>query len=162
MLASAVALGVAAGLAFGGDWRRLARVRIRAWPLLAAAFAIRAVGFAVPLPPALYLAALAAIVAVALLNARLPGALLVAFGTALNVAVIALNGGMPVDAAAALAAGAEQRVGDGLHVPLTDTTLLPFLADVIPVPLVRGVYSAGDVVIALGGFWLPFAALRRP
>jgi hypothetical protein len=35
------------------------------------------------------------------------------------------------------------------------------LADVIPVPLARAVYSIGDFCIALGGFLVPFVLLIR-
>jgi len=161
MLVSGVALGLAAGLAFGGRWARLAQLPIRWLPLLLAALAIRLVGLFVPFSLPLYLAALVATAAAAAANRHLPGAFAIAAGSALNAAIVALNGGMPVDPHAAETASMTLFAGDRLHVPLTDATVLPFLADVIPIPIVRGVYSVGDVVIAAGGFWLPFAWLRR-
>lgn len=160
MLVSGVALGVLAGLAFGGDWRRLARLEILWWPLLAVAIALRVVGLVVPFPLVLYVAALVATGIVAVANRRLQGATLVAAGTALNVLVIVLNGGMPVDGEAARAAGAAQYAGDALHVPLTATTAMGLLADIIPVPLVRSVYSVGDGAIAVGAFVLSFSWVR--
>ena len=49
----------------------------------------------------------------------------------------------------------------GLHVELTDQTMFPFLADVIPVRLTHVVYSAGDLVLAVGGFLVPFRWVRH-
>jgi hypothetical protein len=122
---------------------------------------VRALGLLTPLPLLAYLGAIVAVGLVALLNARLPGVVLVAAGSFLNVAVIALNGGMPVDFALARSVDAVSYEADRLHVALTDRTVAPFLADVIPLPIFRSVYSIGDVVIAAGAFWLPFAWLRR-
>lgn len=162
MLVSALALGLIAGIALGGSWRRLGSLELRWWPALLVALGLRLLGLVAPLPLALYLAALVGVGLVALANRRLPGAVLIAVGSALNTLVVVLNGGMPVDMALAREVGALTFENDRLHVPLSDRTLLPFLSDVIPVALVRNVYSLGDVVVAVGGFWLPFAWLRRP
>ncbi|MEK7860856.1 MAG: DUF5317 family protein, partial [Chloroflexota bacterium] len=78
-----------------------------------------------------------------------------------NLVGVAANGGMPVDAAAMAAVGVSMP-SDRLHIPLDASTRLAALADFIPVPVVRGVYSPGDVLLAVGGFWLPFTWLRRP
>lgn len=161
MLASAIALGFVAGVALGGNWRRLARLEIRWLPLLLAAIAVRVAGLFLPFWLLLYLGAVVAIAVVAIANRHLPGALLIAGGSLLNALVIGLNGGMPVDMTLAREVGAFSFEADRLHVPLAGGTVLPFLADVIPIGLVRNVYSVGDVVIAAGGFWLPFSWLRR-
>lgn len=162
MLASAVALGVAAGWASGG--RRLSRLgdlRLRWWPALVAAVALRlAAPLLGDLSPAAYVVAFAAITVVALADRPLPGMSVIAAGATLNLIVVAANGGMPVDGGALLVAGAAMPP-DRLHVELTPATRLPQLADVIPAPIFRSVYSFGDVLLALGGFWLPFAWLRR-
>lgn len=162
MLASAIALGVAAGWATGG--RRLARLgdlRIRWWPVLVAAVVLRA---GAPLLGDLslfaYLLAFASITAAALANRALPGMSVIAAGATLNLIVVAANGGMPVDQAAVVAAGGRMP-DDPLHTTLDSSTRLPQLADVIPAPIFRSVYSFGDVLLAIGGFWLPFAWLRR-
>ena len=86
------------------------------------------------------------------LNQRLPGMLLIAVGLALNVAVIAANGAMPVSPEAAESSGATTSVDDtgGKHEALDEDTLLPWFADVIPVPGVRVVLSVGDLLLALG------------
>ena len=108
----------------------------------------------------LYVLALAGTAIGAAANLRLTGAALVALGGALNLAVVLLNRGMPVDAGAVAAAAASMPT-DGLHVTLTGATALKPLADVIAVPIARAVYSIGDVCIALGGFLVPFVLLIR-
>lgn len=161
MLASGPALGIVAGWALRGRWSRLAELRIRWWAVLALAVGLRlAAGSAGEAAAAVYVVAFAAIVAVAVVNARLAGMVLIAAGAALNLAVVAANGGMPVDPAAIGAAGA-QLPSDALHVPLTDRSALSLLADRIPLGLFRSVYSVGDVLLTAGGFWIPFAAMRR-
>ncbi|HEV2249101.1 MAG TPA: DUF5317 family protein [Candidatus Limnocylindria bacterium] len=161
MLASGVVLGLVAGLAIGRSWRPLAAVQVRWLPLLIAGLVARAAASVVP-PIAfpLYLFALAGTAASAAVNRRLAGALLVALGGALNLLVVLLNHGMPVDAGAVVAAAASMPA-DALHVPLTGATVFPALADVIPVPIARSVYSLGDFCIALGGFLVPFVLLIR-
>ena len=161
MLASGAILGVIAGLAVGRSWRPRAEVQIRWVPLLIAGLLARA---AAPLIPTvafpLYVLALAATAISASANVRLTGAALVAFGGALNLAVVLLNHGMPVDAGAVAAAAAAMPT-DALHVTVTSATLLAALADVIPVSVAHAVYSVGDVCIALGGFLVPFVLLIR-
>jgi hypothetical protein len=87
------------------------------------------------------------------LNVRIPGVALILVGLALNVVVIAANGAMPVSAAAARNAGVEppgRGVGDVEHELLTDDTVVPWLGDVLSFPGLPGVFSVGDVVLALG------------
>lgn len=161
MLASAVVVGVLAGLATGGRLAALEGLRLAWWPLLAAAVVLRlSAGAFGDVAPAVYVVAFAAIAAVALANRHLAGAALVALGAALNLTVVALNGGMPVSLdAVAFATAAFPH--DSLHVELVANSRLPYLADVIPIALVRSVYSAGDIFLALGGAWVSFAAVRR-
>ena len=162
MLVSGVLAGIAAGAAFGGDWRRLATFSLRLWPLLVVSFATRTgASFFPSAPLSVYLVSLIGIAVVAALNWRLPGALLIAIGTAMNVVVVSLNSGMPYDATTALAVGAPLPT-DSLHVVMFDQTRLPFLADIVPVGLARSVYSVGDFLIALGGFLIPFMWLQAP
>jgi hypothetical protein len=162
VLVSSIALGIVAGSALGGRISRLATLRIRWWPLLVAALAVRILApLAGDFAAALYLTAFAGVVLVAVADRSLPGMPLIALGSLLNLTVVAANGGMPVDPTAAAAVGASIP-NDRLHQPLTHATRLPLLADVIPLPLLRSVYSPGDVVISIGGFVLPFSWLRRP
>jgi len=161
MLASGVILGVIAGLAVGRSWRPLAAARIRWLPLLLAGLVARAVAPFIPVIAfPLYVFALAGTGVGAAANLRLTGAALVAFGGALNLAVVLLNHGMPVDAGA-VAAAAGSMPTDALHVTLTDATVVKPLADVIAVPIAHAVYSVGDICIALGGFLVPFVLLIR-
>jgi hypothetical protein len=161
MLASGVILGVVAGLAIGRSWRPLAATQIRWFPLLIAGLVARTVAPFVPVIAfPLYVFALASTAASAAANVRLSGAALVSGGSALNLAVVLLNGGMPVDPAAVVMAAATMP-RDALHVVLTDATILPALADVIPVGIAHAVYSIGDFCIALGGFLVPFVLLIR-
>ena len=73
MLASGVVAGIAAAIAFGGDWRRLATFSLRFWPILFIAYGIRLIAnldSAAPLT--VYLAALIGIAAVATPHAMIP------------------------------------------------------------------------------------------
>jgi hypothetical protein len=161
MLASGVILGVAAGFLIRRSWRPLASVELRWVPLLVVALLARTIApllgvLALPL----YVFALGATAGAAAVNWRLAGAAAVAAGSALNLLVVLLNGGMPVDPAAAQAAGATMPF-DGLHIVLDGEVRLALLSDVIPVALIKGVYSVGDVLIAVGAFLVPFVAFLR-
>jgi hypothetical protein len=161
MLASGALLGVVAGLAIGRSWRPLAVVQIRWFPLLIAALLARGIApFAPGTAFPLYVFAIAGTAVSAAANLRLAGAFLVTFGGALNLAVVLLNHGMPVDAGA-VAVAAASMPSDALHVTATNATFLVALADVIPVSIVHGVYSVGDLCIAVGGFLVPFVLLIR-
>ncbi len=87
-----------------------------------------------------------------LVHAWVPGAALVLLGLVANALVIGLNGGMPVSGEAAAVAGLSGTPPAGEHVPLTAETVLPALADVIPVPPIRSVISVGDILLAAGLF----------
>lgn len=160
MLASSIALGTVAGLALGGRWHGLRDLRLAWWPLAIVAGIMRIAGVLVAMPLLVYLVAIILVAAVAFKNLRISGAILIGAGSLLNALVIALNGGMPVDPTAAAIAAAEPLLNDRLHTVLGPETRLPWLADILPLPIFRNVYSVGDVVIAAGGFWIPFAFLR--
>jgi hypothetical protein len=161
MLASGVLLGLIAGFALRRSWRPLAAAQVRWFPLLIAGLLARALASFVPaIGFPLYVFALASTAVGAAANVRLVGAVLVAIGGALNLAVVALNHGMPVDPGAVAAAGASMPT-DALHVAVSGTTVFVALADVIPVSVAHAVYSVGDIWIALGGFCVPFFLLVR-
>ena len=162
----AFGLGVAAALLSGGSLDRFAEARFRRAPLfwlslvapLVVAFGpgrSRTVPFAV----AIVVISNLLLVAFALSNRHVPGLTLVALGVFLNALVITLNGGMPVSAAAGREAASTQFVGSIKHEPLTDETLLPLLADRIPVGPAGQVWSLGDLLLVAGvglmGFGLP-------
>ena len=161
MLVSGVALGIVAGIAFGGDWRRLSTFTLRWWPLLIFASALRLWTFFFPNADyAVYLAGLIGIGLVSAINWRIAGAALIALGTFANVLVVLANTGMPYDPHSAVAVGAGTP-SDTLHVALGSETRLPFLGDIIPFGIGRALYSIGDLLIAFGGFLIPFIWLQE-
>lgn len=96
-------------------------------------------------------------------NRRLPGIWLVALGLLLNMAVMAANRAMPVDPDAMAAIGmAGAEVPLGKHTLLTGDTLLPWLADIIPVPWLGSIVSVGDLVLAIGLIPLTHALMTSP
>ncbi|MGE5140486.1 MAG: DUF5317 domain-containing protein [Rudaea sp.] len=104
-----------------------------------------------------YFGSMAIAALILLLNRHIPGLTWIAAGLALNLLVISLNGGfMPVSSQAREVAGLGPISGrDNNVVPLTESTLLPFLADIIPIPSwvpLANVLSIGDMVIAAGTF----------
>ena len=162
MLVSGVVAGIAAGVGFGGDWRRIASLTLRWWPLLIAASSVRLVTFFVPASDfAIYVVGFTGIGIVAARNWVLPGSALIALGTFANVIVILLNQGMPYDLRAVITVGAKIPT-DGLHIVISSETVFPFLADIIPFGVAQAVYSIGDFLIAFGGFLIPFMWLQRP
>jgi MFS family permease len=161
MLASGVIAGIAAGVAFGGDWRRLSTFALHLWPLLVVASALRLI--TLPYPHAsllVYVLGYIAIGGVAVANWRLPGSSLIAVGTFMNVLVTLVNSGMPYDLSTVVAVQAPIP-DDSLHVLLGSGTRLPLLADVIPFGIVHAVYSVGDCLLAFGGFLIPFMWLQE-
>lgn len=160
MLALVVAVGaVLIGTVRGGSLDALARTKFRWVSLLAIGLALQ-ITFDLWSPEWMTktmatTVVLASHVAVALFivaNRGMAGMMLIGIGLALNAVVIAANGAMPVSTTAAEVASAA-RTGlnhDLKHEPLDDTTLLPWLGDVIPVPRLGEVMSCGDLFLALG------------
>lgn len=155
VLAAAAAV---AALLRGGSLDRLAATHFR-WlaPLLA--------GFAIQLGTDLFLfrrltrvqtvAALllsyGLVAGFLLANHRLPGLRLALVGVALNAVVIGANGAMPVSTHALRAVNSDAVRDCGVkHEPLTAQTVLPWFADVIPIPGIKQIVSVGDVVLAMG------------
>ena len=108
------------------------------------------------------LVANAAVAAFLLANLRLPGMLLAGLGLAANVLVIALNSGMPVSASAAEQVGRPiDETSAGLkHERLTDESTAPWLADIVPIPVLNEVISPGDVLLAAGIGWFVYRRTR--
>jgi hypothetical protein len=165
-------LVVAAGIAAlrGGSFETLARTDFRWVPVLIAAL-LAQVAFDIWDPDwlseggglAVILVTNAAVAVFLARNWSLPGMGLAAAGMVLNVVVIWANGAMPVSLRAAEIAGLEGPPREpGLkHEILTDDTLLPWLADVIPLPVLGRLISIGDVVLALGIGWLVYARMME-
>ena len=139
----------------------LARVRLRAVRLLVAAAVVQLTTSL--LAPGSGLARVLALVLTTVLvglfvggNRRVAGTPLIGLGLLLNVLVVGMNAAMPVSLAAAHRAGlstTELALGDDtMREPLTSSTWLPWLGDVVPValPWRPQVVSAGDVLVAAG------------
>jgi hypothetical protein len=160
ILTTLAAAGVLARL-IGGRLTGLEGLPVRGWPLLAGLLGGLCVGAAAALaglPGGVRCLGLATAAGCALMYSRRNRAVygigLVGAGLLANALVVGVNGGMPVSATAASRAGADYAaaVGNGPHVPAGPGSVLPWLGDVIPVPLPLRpeVVSVGDVLAATG------------
>ena len=168
---AAVTGGLALGLLRGGSLSGLAELRLRALGLLGAVVAAQLLLGAVPRwahPLALGFVYVGIGVWLGLQRGRGAhrlGLLLLAGGWALNVAVMAANGGMPVaeDARASVGAGGRDVAVGNLwkHVHAEEATRLASLGDVIPitVPGFRAVVSVGDLLLLSGVGFLVAGAM---
>lgn len=156
-----LSVAIAASYARGGRLSRLTRAPLRLPGLLFAGVGVQVgvdllaargpLGDASTLGWSALLVSQLLVVGFLLANRYLPGVLLVALGLALNAVVMAANGAMPVDPAAIASLGIEgARVPLGKHTLMTETTRLPWLADIWPLPWLRSIISIGDVVLAAG------------
>jgi hypothetical protein len=163
-------LAVLAGIFSGGSARFLGRLRVHWWGLAPIALVLQSAPISTDsvdragLAAASLVTSYALLLAVVAVNRRVPGAALMAAGLTMNVAVVALNGGMPVSRDAIRAAGADGAivVEDGAkHHLMSDDDVLQPLADVIPVPPPFGVVmSLGDVLLYGGMAWWCFTVTR--
>lgn len=97
------------------------------------------------------------------LNRELPGMSVAALGMALNALVIMANGAMPVSRWAARVAGIGELGDMGVkHEVAGPSTVLPWLADVIPIPRLLQIISFGDVVLSVGLSVLVYRQTRGP
>ena len=149
---------VVVGWARGGSLERLGALPLRSRRLLAFAFVAQLAGVVVggPFHALGLVVSVALVVAFLLRNRGVRGTGLLALGLLLNALVVVANGAMPVSTAAAARAGVSTAPitagADARHELSDATTRLPWLADVVPVPLpVRPeVISPGDVLVAAG------------
>lgn len=156
LIAAALAAGVAS--LRGGSLENLAATRFRWIWILAAAFIVQVatdlIGYeGLPNFLAVLLVGVSYIGAAAFmgLNRELPGMSLAAVGMALNAIVIIGNGAMPVSQWAARIAGIGELSDMGVkHEVAGPNTVLPWLADVIPIPNAFQIISFGDVVLSVG------------
>lgn len=164
----AVAGGLLAGAVSGGSLRRLSATPLRYVAVVGAAVALQVVA-AVVLTGWAYATVLVVSLLLALgwlaANDRLAGRVLIGLGLAANALVIAVNGAMPVDLAAASRAGIATGplYGDPRHAVADPGTRLPFLEDriALPLPWQPQVLSAGDVLVAAGAALMVAQAMRR-
>jgi hypothetical protein len=163
---SAVLLGLLLGRIRGGSLSRLAQLPVRLPWLAGLAWLIQIVLFASPLGAALdtwvaaaiHYASIALVGIVIVANRATPGMALFGLGLLLNATVITANGGfMPVSESALMAVGdtastAALQRGERIQkaVLMRPESPVWFLGDVLPFPPLGKVYSAGDLVAALG------------
>jgi hypothetical protein len=166
----ALLAGLVVGAVTGGSPARLADLRFRWAPLIAAGMAIQVLLFSSPLggalgdaAPFVYVASNLAVLVAVGRNLAIPGLALVLIGGASNLVAIAANGGyMPVspDAVAAMGRVAKDgysnsRLVDGVMLgPLTDLFAMP-----VWIPLAN-VFSIGDVLIGVGAAIAVVAAMH--
>jgi hypothetical protein len=168
---------VVIGLVRGGSLRQLATLPLRGgWAaILAFGLQLYLIYFPEPVSEGLFsprvgllVASYGLLLVVVWQNRQLPGVPLLAGGLIANLFVMVANGGyMPITPEALEQVGHSHRVlvaQEGARVMATKDIVLPhertvawWLADifVLPPPFpVPSVFSAGDVLIALGAFWL--------
>lgn len=180
ILLPAVLAGIVFALLRGGSFQHLATLRFRlGWLAILCLAAQIFVIYASPdrleaersLHAALLMLSSTALLLVVWVNRRLPAMPLLGLGLLLNSLVMAANGGfMPVSQEATLAASTRSSQDvqvEGARLPRSKDILLPaehtrlwFLSDVLVAPPPVGrVYSAGDLVVAVGVFILLQAAM---
>jgi hypothetical protein len=175
LLVTPVLVGVLAGYAAGGRLANLLSVRLRALWLLWLAAAVQAAQYYLPsvrrlVQDDLGIPMLAVVFAIVLLWAalnvvgwarpmQLAGALIVV-GAIGNGLVIAANGRMPYSSQAAVRAHLPPTLAGPKNQPADDGTRLASLGDVIPLPPLGKVISAGDLLIAAGVSAAVAVALR--
>jgi hypothetical protein len=177
MLWLAVVMFVALTVAVlrGGRLTNLADIRLKLWWLLPISFALQLGTRLLPDRPwaetagvAMVLVSYGPLIGLVFANRDRKGMWLAGIGVLLNFTVILLNGGMPVLTEAAFVASGfsptPQIAESYKHITLDASTLLPFLADVIPMRIMgQGtVISMGDVFLAVGLARFLEAELRRP
>ncbi|HET9671212.1 MAG TPA: DUF5317 domain-containing protein [Actinomycetota bacterium] len=168
LVALSLAIALAAGALRGGRVSALSDLRIRFAPLALVAFAMQLVNPPGRWPLVLLLGSFVLLSIVAVVNLRTPGFALVLVGLAMNLAVVAVNGGMPVDREAIVASGQLDTL-EGLvqqravkHHLAGPADRLRFLADEIALPPpVAQVVSLGDVFTYGGVGAIVAAGMRR-
>ncbi len=147
-------ISIVVGWMRGGKLRNLTEIRVKMWWLLPFGFALLAASAFIPadshdVAVALILVSYLPLLLFVWLNRELSGMWIAGMGILMNFTVIVLNSGMPVlEEAVMIAGGSSDLILDAKHVVLDETTRLPFLADVIPLP--GAVLSLGDVFLAIG------------
>jgi hypothetical protein len=163
----AFALALLAGFLTGGRIGRLGQIRVRWGALAMVGLVLQLVsGPGRVLPLLCLFASFALLIVFAVANLRVAGFPLILVGILLNLTVIGVNLGMPVDRAALVASGQADTLemlveqgGAKHHLAGADDRLL-FLGDVIPLAPLRQVISLGDVFTYGGVMWLIVAGMH--
>ncbi len=151
-LVAVLVVSVVVSLLRGGKLSNLPDIYARGWWLLFIGFGMQVVANEVDSARAavvLLLASYVILLVMVWLNREQAGMWIAAIGLLMNLTVISLNNGMPVmPEAVRLAGGSSDLLLGAKHVVLDQSSRLPFLADVIPLP--GSVISLGDVFLAVG------------
>lgn len=151
-LIAVLVVSVVVSILRGGKLSNLPDIYARGWWLLFIGFGMQIVATFVDssrIAVTLLLTSLVVLLVMVWLNRSAPGMWIAGIGLLMNFVVISLNNGMPVlPEAIRLAGGSGDVVFGAKHVILDESTRLPFLADVIPLP--GSVISLGDVFLAVG------------
>jgi hypothetical protein len=159
VVSTVVAAGLIAGFLTGGSVRNFDRVHVHWWGAAIAGLLLQVIPtrwLDDDLGVAVLIGSYALLVAFAWVNRRLPAAPLLLVGLVLNLAVIGLNGGMPVSESAIRVTGGSNgnlpaAIDDGKHHLMTSSDVLTPLADVIALPPpVATVLSLGDLFLYAG------------
>jgi prepilin signal peptidase PulO-like enzyme (type II secretory pathway) len=167
VIVAAVCVALLGGYLAGGRISRLAELRLR-FPFLAPlGLALQVLPGPGRLTTVLLIVSFGVLSVFALANIRTPGFPLIMLGMALNLCVIAVNGGMPVTRQALLGSGQQDTLslliqhGGSKHHLASSSDVLLTLADVIPIHAVGQVVSLGDLATDAGVVWVIVAGMRR-
>jgi hypothetical protein len=160
VVSTVVVAGLLAGYLAGGSVRNFDRVHVHWWAAAIGGLGLQVVPLRRWVDDDVAVAALvgsyALLIAFVWVNRRLPAAPLLLVGLVLNMAVIALNGGMPVSESAIDISGGQSgslpaAIDDGKHHVMTSSDVLTPLADIIALPPpVATVLSIGDLCLYAG------------
>ena len=145
----------------GGKLSRLGHLHLRHTWLIILAVVVQTLiisvipGIGVGPGNAIQLATYAMAAVFLVLNRKLPGMPLLAFGSATNLAAIVANGGvMPASSWATRVSGLTVPTDQFANSKMVDHPRLLFLGDVFPIPAswpLSNVFSIGDIALVIGG-----------
>ncbi len=173
MLVDALILSIILGYFRGGSLRRLSNLEIKFSSLIFLAFLINFVLLPYLLKAGFISSSVAfwgltfsylLLLVVIFLNRDNKFLLVLGIGVLLNFLVILLNKGMPVSLSLTQRFAPQdyeyvKNMEGFLHIPMTDSTYLKFLGDIVPFPTLFltpcfAVISIGDILMSLGVFLL--------
>lgn len=152
----AIIAGIVIGLLRGGRPQAIILTQVRGWEFLAAGIALQSAGELLsflPARPLIVAIGFVLILVAATRNIHLPGAAVAGIGITLNLAVLLVNGHVPVRFEALTGFGHNVAVdpnASGLWRLETADTKLAFLGDIVPVPVLHGAISFGDLIMLAG------------
>ena len=167
LVAVGLALGIAVGYLLGGRLSQLSDLKPRYAPLALIGLLLQLVNPPGSWPLVMLLVSFVLLTVFTLVNIKIAGFAVILVGVALNFAVIAVNGGMPVAREAIVASGQEATLGPLIehggvkHHLAGPADRLVFLGDVIAIPAPVGqAISIGDI-FTYGGMTIVIAASMR-